>query len=83
MTVDSDRKRRTRASWCLAAVFAFALIMGPGPGMALANHPVIFLGLPALYVWGLLWFLVEVAVVVLAYLFVWTDADDSEKGPHR
>jgi hypothetical protein len=68
--------KRSVIGWCLALVFVTALLMGPGPGMQLANRPVRFLGFPALYVWALIWYVVEVSVVVLAYLFVWSSDDD-------
>ena len=63
---------RKKLGWILAIVFAIALLMGPGPGLLLINQPKALFGLPALYVWGLIWFVVEVGVVVLLYLFVWS-----------
>ena len=71
----AQSKRRT--GWILTAVFIAALLMGPGPGMLLVNRPTAILGIPALYAWGLLWYVVEVGVVVLAYLLVWRDDDAS------
>lgn len=67
----AQTKRRT--GWILAFVFIVALLMGPGPGMLLVNRPVAVCGIPALYAWGLLWYAVEVAIVVLAYFLVWRD----------
>ena len=69
---DVARSKRRLGS-ILAVVFAIALLMGPGPGILLVNSPRPVLGFPAIYLWGLVWYVVEVAVVVLAYLFVWTD----------
>lgn len=66
---------RKKLGWILAIIFAVALLMGPGPGLLLVNQPKAILGLPALYVWGLLWFVVEVGVVVAAYLFVWDKSE--------
>jgi len=69
----------------LAIVFVVALLMGPGPGVELVNPdpgapgpPPTFLGLPIVYAWGLLWFAVQVGVLVVAYLKVWSreEADD-------
>ena len=60
-------------------MFALALFMGPGPGMYLVNRPEPLLGLPAIYTWGLIWYVVEVGVVVLAYLFVWPRDEGSSK----
>lgn len=62
---------RRRLGWILAAIFGLAMLLGPGPGMLLINEPRSFLGIPQLYAWGLLWYVVEVAVVVAAYLWVW------------
>jgi len=70
------KSRRTLGA-VLTAVFALALIMGPGPGVMLVNTPKPILVLPAIYLWGLLWYVVEVVVVVLAYKLVWTDGDES------
>ena len=77
-TEQTDQSRRHRTGVLLALVFVAALIMGPGPGILLVNTPEPILGLPAIYVWGLVWYVVEVAVVVAAYLWVWRDDDESE-----
>jgi hypothetical protein len=75
---DTPPKNRRTLGAVLAALFAFALIMGPGPGVMLVNTPKPILGLPAIYLWGLLWYVVEVVIVVLAYKLVWTDGDESD-----
>ena len=61
--------------WVLAAIFALALLMGPGPGLELVNRPQAVFGIPAIYAWGLLWYVVEVGVVIVAYFFLWTRED--------
>ncbi len=66
----TERNRR-RLSLFLTVSFVAALLMGPGPGMLLINQPRSFLGIPQLYAWGLLWYAVEVGIVVAAYCFVW------------
>ncbi len=71
------RKRR-RLGVVLSIVFAVALLMGPGPGVMLVNTPEPVFGFPVIYVWGLLWYVVEVAVVIAAYLYVWSDESDDE-----
>ena len=73
----AQTKRRT--GWILAIAFIVALLMGPGPGMLLVNRPTAICGIPALYAWGLLWYAVEVVIVVLAYFLVWGD----EGATHR
>ncbi len=67
----------------LAGVFALALIMGPGPGLYLVNpdpsDPATLrtiLGLPIVYAWGLLWFGVQAAVLIVAYFTVWASEED-------
>jgi hypothetical protein len=75
-------QKRSRAGIWISVAFLAALFMGAGPGLALANRPESVpigfgLALPALYAWGILWYLVEAACVVLAYVFVWRDPSDS------
>ena len=74
--IDAPDKRR-RLGWVLAAIFALAMFLGAGPGVLLVNQPATLFGLPRLYVWGLFWCAVEIAVVVAAYCFVW-EAGDKE-----
>jgi membrane protein implicated in regulation of membrane protease activity len=64
--------QRKRLAWILATVFVVALLMGPGPGMLLVNRPGEILGVPQLYAWGLIWYAVEVVVVLLAYMLIWS-----------
>jgi hypothetical protein len=66
----------------LGSMFVLAMLMGPGPGMAVANYPVSWGGLPALYVWGLLWYVVLVTVVTLCYVLLWR-MDDAPHGSER
>lgn len=66
---------RKKLGWILAIIFGIALLMGPGPGLLLVNSPKAIFGIPALYAWGLLWFVVEVGVVAAAYLFVWDKSE--------
>lgn len=64
----------------LTALFALALLMGPGPGAMLidgsADAPAIWFGVPALYLWTLLWFAVMAGCVVTAALTLWNTGDD-------
>lgn len=66
---------KRRLGVVLTVVFTVALLMGPGPGVMLVNSPEPLLGFPRIYVWGLFWYAVEVIVVLVAYLFVWTEKD--------
>lgn len=59
----------------LTSVFVSALVLGPGPGAMLidgsAEEPALWFGIPALYLWALLWFLVLAGCVVTAALTIW------------
>ncbi len=76
---DNSETGNKRLSAILALVFVFAMIMGPGPGVYLVNPgpdhdgpaPTL-LGLPIVYAWAVLWFGVQAAVLVTAYLTIWS-----------
>ena len=76
---DTSETGNKRLSSILALVFVFAMIMGPGPGVYLVNPgpnhdgpaPPL-LGLPIVYAWAVLWFGVQAAVLVTAYLTIWS-----------
>ncbi|MFP6900336.1 MAG: hypothetical protein VCA36_05300 [Opitutales bacterium] len=65
----------------LAAIFVFATIMGPGPGLYLVNPSpedashATFLGMPILFAWAVFWFFVQAGVVLVAYCKLWTRQD--------
>ena len=69
---------RRRLSLWLGAVFALAMIMGPGPGIYLVNpnsadaESVTTVGsVPVLYLWALLWLAVQIVVLLIAYVRLW------------
>ena len=68
---------KTRLSKILTAIFIFAIIMGPGPGLYLVNpspeesSPATFLGMPVLFAWAVFWFFVQAGVVLVAYFKLW------------
>ena len=76
---DNSETGNKRLSFILALVFVFAMIMGPGPGVYLVNPgpdhdgpaPTL-LGLPIVYAWAALWVGVQAAVLVTAYLTIWS-----------
>ncbi len=84
---DPRSRNRSRLSGVLAILFAIAMLMSVGPGVLLVNRPDSFLGLPLLYAWGILWYLVIVAIALIAYLFIWKDevdtASDGVEPTHR
>ena len=59
------------------------MLMGPGPGILLVNSPEPLWGLPRIYAWGLVWYVVQVIVVVAAFLFVWRRDDGESSQPMR
>ena len=72
---DGSDNKRPLLKRVLIALFVFALIMGPGPGLFLVNSYAAnggtILGLPALYAWAVFWFAVEAGVVLTAYCTIW------------
>lgn len=76
----SENAGRSTLGTILTIVFIVALVMGPGPGVMLVQGTT-FLGFPAIYAWGLLWYAVEVAVVVIAFCCVWKDDADEDSIP--
>lgn len=72
-------ERRQRMKWLSWGLMLMALIIGCGPGLLLVNSPEPFLGWPRLFVWGAVWYFVQVAGVLVAYRFVWTDTDSDLK----
>jgi hypothetical protein len=63
----------------LSAIFLLALVLGPGPGATLIDgtveEPNIWFGIPALYLWVVLWFLVMAGCIITAAFTVWKDSD--------
>ena len=76
-----QQKHKTMA-FTLVAIFLIALIMGPGPGSLMINspgsEPKSWFGMPALYVWAVLWFFVEAAVILVAARFLWGKGQENE-----
>ncbi len=74
---DPGTRPPSRLAWTLGAIFLFALLMGPGPGLYLINDYAAkggtLLGAPALYAWAVFWLAVESIVVVIAYRKLWKD----------
>ncbi len=78
---------RRRLAIILSALFVFALFMGPGPGVWLVNpdpadpdaHRTL-LGAPIIYVWAVLWFAVEAAIVIIAAMTLWKPESAEPEG---
>ena len=70
----------------LTVAMIVAMLMGPGPGLRLVNPDItepgadyLVFGLPIIYAWGLLWFVVQVAIVLIAYFTVWKTDDTADE----
>jgi hypothetical protein len=82
---DALKRKKRHLGWAVAAVFIVAMVMGSGPGLYLVNPDLAdpearftVLGLPTIYAWGLLWYAVQLAAVLLAYFKVWTGGDEAD-----
>jgi len=69
---------RKNLSVILIVVFLLTMVMGSGPGIRLINPDLsdphasfMFLGLPRIYIWGLFWYAVQLAVIMIAYFKIW------------
>ena len=66
-----------RQSAIVSAIFLLALLMGPGPVSALVGGspgaPNFLFGVPALYLWLVLWFFVMAGCVLFAAKNLWGD----------
>ena len=78
-------KPHRNLSRILIAVFLIAMFMGSGPGLRLINPDptdpnavFTFLGLPKIYAWGLLWYAVQLTVILIAYFKIWITSDESD-----
>ena len=75
---DNTIAKRKRLSIILSVIFAIAMVVGLGIGLKLINPDpkdpdaiFIVFGMPIIYYWTVFWFLVEAAVVLIAYLKLW------------
>ncbi|TWU03654.1 hypothetical protein [Neorhodopirellula pilleata] len=65
----------------LTLAFVLSLVMGTGPGVLLVNRPDTIQGIPLVYAWGILWYFVQVGVVLIAYFCLWSRSSDEENEP--
>ncbi|MBT4496841.1 MAG: hypothetical protein HOC74_03925 [Gemmatimonadetes bacterium] len=68
----------------LVLLFLLAMVMGSGPGLYLINPDpgdpsatFTLGGLPVIYLWGLLWYAVQLSVIIRAYTAYWKGGDDA------
>ena len=74
------KRSRKPTAIILTVIFLVALIMGAGPGSLLiappGSDPPLWFGMPALYLWAVLWFFVEAAVIIIAACTLWQKEGD-------
>ena len=85
--MNGPSRRPRRLVVILSVIFVLAVVMGTGPGIYLVNpNPndpqgvITFLGLPILYAWIVWWFLVQAAVILVAYYHLWDGGESDGPG---
>ena len=77
--MDEQRKaKRKRLTIVLSLIFCLALVMGAGPGIYLINPDpsdpeatFSIFNVPVIYAWAVGWYIVQAAVAVIAFFFLW------------
>ena len=76
-------RRRRHLAVLLSCLFLLTMVMGSGPGLHLVNPDpgdpaaaFTLWGLPKLYVWGLSWYGVQLAVILVAYFKLWRSSEN-------
>ena len=68
---EMTREQKKRLYRKLLWLFVAAFLMSNGPGLYLVNRPVLVAGIPILYLWGLLWAVVQIWIILYAYQKLW------------
>ncbi|HUV39929.1 MAG TPA: hypothetical protein VMY39_09965 [Planctomycetota bacterium] len=84
MTSSTRKRPRRRLGIVLTVLLLVTMFMGVGPGLRLINpdptrpgSAFSVFGLPTVYAWGLLWYVVQLAVILIACFTLWrTDGED-------
>jgi len=84
----SEKRSRKRLGIVLTMALFAAMVMGTGPGLLLVNPEAArpetaftVFGLPTVYAWGLLWYAVQLVIILTACFTLWrTDGDDHAAG---
>lgn len=78
---------RRKLAIVLSLLFLLALVLGPGPGLRLVNPNIedpnaryTVMGLPIIYAWGLLWYAVQLIILLIAYCKLWNEPEDQACG---
>ncbi|MEA1996735.1 MAG: hypothetical protein U9N45_03820 [Gemmatimonadota bacterium] len=68
-----NEKQKKKLFRKLLYLFIFSFLMSNGPGLYLVNKPVLILGMPVLYLWGLCWAVVQIGIILYAYFKLWKE----------
>ncbi len=78
-----EQSKRKTLTIILSIIFAITVFFGLGIGLAMINPDAsdpdatfIVWGMPTIYVWAVFWFLVQAAVVIIAYCRLWDKRSD-------
>ena len=52
-------------------LFAISFVLSNGHGVLLVNKPTLIAGIPLLYLWALGWGIVQIGIILYAYLRLW------------
>ncbi len=76
----AERTAPNRLGWALFIIFIIAVVMGTGPGIWLINPDIndpaarfAWNGIPIIYLWGLFWYGVQLAVILTAAFTIWNE----------
>ncbi|MBD3671974.1 MAG: hypothetical protein HUJ26_00485 [Planctomycetaceae bacterium] len=64
----------------LSGLFFLVMILATGPGVLLVNRAEQVCGIPLVYLWGIIWYFVIVAIALIAYWKLWKSSDSPGSG---
>lgn len=62
----------------VASAILLVMLMAVGPGVLLINRPDFIFGIPFVYAWAILWYLVLCVIALFCYPRVWSNAGDTD-----
>lgn len=67
-----QRNHRNNGEFFSVIALVFAMLMAVGPGVLLINRPETFLGIPLVYSWGILWYIVICCIALVTDHYIWS-----------
>lgn len=64
----------------LTGLFLLVMTLATGPGVLLVNRPEQWWGVPVVYLWGIVWYFVILAIALIAYFKLWNSSDTPSAG---